>query len=410
MAKKDRLEKIRKVRSFNDILDLIKEIGADVMADGKIVRKMGVSLSASKDETIELRHGGIEKPKRTGPRKISTRRNQLGSSFKVRLEKFVSPPKTAIEKNLGVVQRLYDNAKELDALEALLTQGFSQTKNKNAALAGVRALKKEVEQSINAALSALNGIAKKHLPTELEQMRDVLTEFLLDNIPEKDYTDIGYLEYVSLPNKDSIMFSVYVEIEDLKNNNGYVFDEYFVILTGVIDLRNGTMAYHINALPDFRVPGKYDLGYAVETETEMEHRVSMLLAHNDVITQMDRRPMPIEKDDQHSQHFLGINGVVGVDVRDDALYLQVEKPDPKTINRIVSTVLPLLNQSIGRKKDTSISWKQVTRGGKKYLKFILYFKPDQRAKQVNTGILDDIRNLFDLDDKQVSALRRSLLD
>lgn len=406
MAKQDRLEKIRKVRSLNDVLDIIKELTKEVTEDGKIVKRMFTSLSARKDEEITIRHTGpAVKPKR-----ITTRRSASPGNFGVKIKDFKVPPKGAIEKHVDVLQRLYDNAKELDAVEAMLRQAFSGVKNQNTALRGVQALQAEVDRSIETALSALNKVATKHFPTEMNELRDQLTGFLLDNIEENQYKDMGFLEYASLGAKGEILFSVYVEIKDLKNDNGYVFDEYFIILTGVVD-KTGNISYYINALPDFRVPGKYQLGKEIENVQQMEHQAAMLLAHNDVITHLDRKPMPISKDDAKTKGFQNIPGVAGVEVKDDSLYIQLAKEDPRTISNVVTTTMALLNQALGRKRDTSISWKRVTRGSKKYIKFILYFKPDAKtSNSLNVNKMKEIQHIFDLDDATLQKLRRSMLD
>lgn len=402
MSKKDRQDRIRKVRSVNDVLDIVSELEKEISADTKTVKKLLVSVSS---EEIRIDHAA---PGRT--RKISTKSRRTGRTFTGTVKNFKSPSKGEIEKHAKVLQRLYDNAKELDSTEAMLRQSFAGIKNQPDALKAVQNLRKTVDASINTALTALNRVATKHFPSEMEDLRDQLTSFLLDSIPEKNYKDMSFLEYVSLGERSEIVFSVYVELEQLINSAGYTFDEYFIVLTGVVNSK-GDIAYYVNALPEFRVPGKYPLGRQIDNERDMERHVGMLLAHNDVATELDRVPLPFQNDDDKTKTFKAIKGVTDAKVVDDSLMLEV----PKTANKladekIAKETIALLNQVMRRKKDAAISWKSVVKGSKRYLKFILYFKPGTASKNLNVMKLNEIKDVFDLDEQQMQKLRRGLLD
>ena len=405
MAKKDRLEKIRKVRSLNDILEIIKEISKEVGEDAKTVNRLQTSLSAARDETIEINRGRAPKTTR-----INTKNKPQKHEFSGLLQDFKAPPAAQVEKHSLVVQRLYENAKELDAAEAMLKQAFSGVKNQRQALAGIKALRQEVDASISKALGALNGIATKHFPSDMEELRDQLTSYLLDSVPESNYSDLLFLEYVTLGDSGEIVFSVYIEIKQLRNDKGYVFDDYIIVLTGVVNAK-GAIAYYINSHPEFRAPGKIPLGKQIANVAQMQHQASMLLAHNNISTDLDRRPMPLSHDDAKARGFDKLPGVDGVVIKDDALLLRLVKSDPATHTRIVKEVIPLLNQAIGRKKDTAISWKPVTVGSKKYLKFILFFKPDGSGKnEINRSKFKDIQDLLNLDERTSEQLRKGLRD
>lgn len=407
MAKKDRADRIRKVRSLAELLEILKEIRVESESDSKTAQRLFKSLSTGpKDETIVIQHAPAGKVSR-----ISTRGKKVKIDFTGKVTNFKAPPSSSIEKHVTVLQSLYENAKELDAVEAMLRQQFTGVKAQQAALAGVTALRTSVDASIQTALTALNRVATNHFPSEMEALRDELTEYLINNIPEDQYEDIGFLEYVSLGGKGEIVFSVYVEIDLLKNSGGYVFDEYFIILTGIVNSKGG-IAYFVNALPDFKVPGKYPMGKQVSSLMEIQQRVSLLLAHNDVMTRFERAPLPFHDDkDAHSKGFTAITGVKGAKVADDALLLEVNTTASLTVQKkIAAETTLLLNQAMRRKKDASISWKKITQGGKTYLKFILYFKPGSAPTNLNLTKFNEMVHTLNLDDSTTRKLRYSLLD
>lgn len=402
----DRFERIRKVRSLRDLTDILASVEKDITAGVSAAARLRANqVATAADETYV-----IGEPGRV--RRIGTKTKTRKIDFSAKIAGFKAPSKASMEKHAKLLQGMYDNAKELDAIEAMLRTSFNGIKAQKAAIDAIVRLRKEVDTSLHSALETLNDVAAKHIPKEMESLRDQAVAWLLDNLPADQYEDLGHMEYVTVgDNPGEVSFSVYIEISMLKNSHGYVFDEYFITLTGVVNAKGG-IAYFVNALPDFKVPGKFPVGKQVTSESAMTQRISMLLAHNDVAPHIDKAPLPLhDSKDAASQGFTAIKGVKSAMVKDDALYLEI----PATASaqgqkRIVSETVQLLNLAMRRKKDAAISHKKVTKGGKTYLKFILVFKPGATPTSVNTSRLNEISHILDLDDNQMRSLRRSMLD
>ena len=253
-----RMEKLRKVRSFNDVLAILKDIAKEVIAGKEAVSELKTSLSAGTNPVTEITidHTGSARP--TTPRKVTVgpKVPNPGSLTGLKLTKFVAPPIAVVRKHYSVISALHDNANELEAIEALITQAFASAKNQKQTLVAIKALRKEVESSLQKAFTALDSIAQKHLPTEMENLGDALVSYIIDSLNPRSYDNLEKEVYVALDEAKNIVFSMYISLKGLKNRTGFVFDEYYIILTGVINNKS-VIHYYLNAIPEFKVPGKY---------------------------------------------------------------------------------------------------------------------------------------------------------
>lgn len=408
-----RLERLRKARSINDVLAIMKEIASEVKTGNKVISSLLTSLSATKRpsaadlQEIVIDHGGAAKPTRVKVGSKSPTMSKLG----VKLEKFVAPPMDMVKKHYTVISDLHDNATELEAAEALVRQTFAKAKNQKPVLAALKALRAEVDGNLQKAFAALDVIAAKHLPTEMENLGDALVSFMIDHLNPKSYTNMNKEVYVSPDAEGNIVFSLYVAIHDLKNKSGFVFEEYYAILTGVVNSK-GVINYFLNTLPEFKVPGKYPIGKEVGTTTEMLSRISILFAHNEIMSDLERKPMALDTQRAKTGGFITIPNVDDTYVLDDALYVIITKgkESPKTINAIVVKVIPLLNQLTGntRRDKGAISYRPVQRKGHTVLQFIITPSVKNAEHTLNVARLKEVQDLLDLSDKEVHAIKTIL--
>jgi hypothetical protein len=455
----DTMERIRKARSLNDVVSIVRDIAKNVVAQQKSVTKMGVSLSAGKkikDETLDIDHTG-KKPVRVrvGSKK---KKGSAPLSSGAKLEGFKAPPAGQVKEHMEVVHQLHDNVKQLEAARALIEQAFSRSAKKDVALKGIDALIKDSTKIVNNAYDMMEEISKKHIPEELEEMNQSLFDFLLEAVPQDKYANIIQGTYVTLRETDSsvapagkgpsklkmntdFVFSCYNVLENLEASDGYFFPKYVLVLTGVVDHRtkegkpHSVLRYFLNALPDFREPGKYDLGAEVRDEADMMHRASLLLAHNSVVVPFERKPMPLTDSDVKTKGFHGIPNVARAYVDDDQLCVVVKKGKANTANiqKIQTEVMSLLTAVIRTPKKVKeagptgkggtvfksagrgsviLPARPVKEGDNTVLKFSLIPNiPETDAQQkytVNVAKLKDLQEMLELPDDVMSEVKKAL--
>jgi len=409
-----RQAKIRKARSVNDLIDVLDEIAKDVTRNSKALVGLVNSLSSVSGNSIDtdeikISHTG-KGPVPTST-KISTKVSPTTDTLGVKLEKFIVPPKHKLEKSVSVLQALYDNAKELDSVEALLTQSFAGAKNQAKALSAVQSLKEEVDRSIHAALSTLSELADKHLPSEMQRLNKKLIGFVLDTVDPTSYSDITEIVYVA-PKGDDILFSLYLCLENLKDDRGYTYSEFYIVLTGVV--RSNTIKYYLNTLPDFKIPGGYDVGKEVQNEKDAVRRLQLLLSANDILSDAERRHIPATTEDLRAKNIHKLSFVDNVEVKDDAIFVWLKaNTPPSKYNTLITSVIPALKSALGlsSRSKSIFKWKVKKQGAKTALEFIL--TPDIRSDEkdqlsLNLTRLNELQRALDLTPEELTHIKKAL--
>lgn len=409
-----RQAKIRKARSVNDLLGVLSEITQEVGENTRMVSGLIKSLSATRkpvSEAEEIRISHTGKGALPTSTKISTKTTPSGDNLGVKLEKFVVPPLKVLQPSVDVVQSLYDNARELDSVEALLSQSFIGAKNQPQALRAVRTLKAEVDKSILQALKAVNAIASKHLPTEMKRLNTKIIGYVLDTVEPSSYSDITETVYV-VPVDSQLHFSLYLCLQDLKDGKGFIYTEFYVVLTGVVE--KGAIKYYLNTLPDFKVPGTYEKGKEVLNEKAAVTRVRFLFSANDILSDEERRPLPVTTQDLKSKNLHLLPSVQGVDVKDDTILVHLKSGTaPSKVNELVTTVLPMLRSVVGLtgRSRSVFKWKTVKKGPKTSLEFILTpdIRSDEKAQlSLNLTKLHELQSALDLTPEELGAVKKAL--
>lgn len=390
---KKRLDEIKAARSLNDIADIVSDIAYEFKNSSSIVKRLVASLSAE----IVLDHHA----------KTTTK-------TAVKDDGYTAPKTAELKKHVDVIYRLYDNVVELDAAEAMIKQAFAGNKKQAAVLASIKALKADIDDSINDAFAALDSIATNHMPKQMAKMSDGIEAHLISSIKASSYKDI-HRQVSVVPgqeDKTAMQFCEYFGVEALKDSKGYTYDVYYVVLTCVID-KLGNAQFYVNSFPDFKQPGKYPLGKDVKDLRTATKHVDILLSHNDFKTDHERQPLPFDTDRASTMGLARIKGVSAVSVKNDELLVKLAPAivDEKSAaaQRVLIDVLARLNAVVGAKKNSKVfNYKFGTSAGAKAFKFILVPNVDKNAVHFSVDKMRDAAEVLGLTDAQQTALRFAL--
>lgn len=382
-----RIEAIRKARSLNDLLTIVGQIEKEYKKNEGAVAELAESIS---NEEI-----------------VMDGRNRNPSTVKV--VKYVAPKPAELKKHWAVINSMYDSIMELDAAEAVMKQSFAGNKKTPAALKALRDLKADVNEKLNHAFDAINNIADKHIPYEMQKMSDKVISFLIDHLNPKSYKNMYRQVYVA-PVDKAMHFSVYVTVEGLKTESGFVFDQYNFVLTGVVG-QDGTIEYFLTSIPDFKSPGRFPLGKQVTSIPDAQKRVDILLAHNDFLLTNDKLPLPFDEERAKTSGMTNLKNVENVAIKNDDIIVTMspEVKTDKVLENAIIDVMARLNGLIGgnARNKTLFTYKVATRGGKKVVTFSLVANVAGKDKPllINNEKLADVKQLLNLTDKQVEALK-----
>lgn len=404
-----RITKIRNSRSINDLIAVINDIVDDLKSSKKTLSNLMLSTSASKK--YDDGEFTIDRTGKNAPRvvKVSLKPSSP-STVKIagkKLKNFVVPSVSSMASHTKVLQDLYANAIELESIDAMIKQSFSTATNYSRTAGALKALRQEVDRLIDNALTVLNKLASKHIPSEMKALSEQLVEFVLDYVDPKTYSQTTQFLYVA-PINGTIQFSFYVSLDDLKDKSGFIYSEYYIVLTGVID-KKGFITYFLNTLPDFKIPGKYDIGENITSEADMLKRIKLLFSVNDVIIEHEKLPIPANTGNLSNYKITSIPGIIKAEVIDNKIVVKTKVTREATINKIIVQLIPLFNRLAGVSHTSKSIFKYNIRkmADGSVIQFILV-PTEKRDKKINSSKIKDLQKILDLDDKSIERIKLAL--
>jgi hypothetical protein len=374
----DRMDKLRKARNLNELMLVVKEIQKENEKSSATVKNLKSVLSS---DELKISHTD----------KVS----------KVAITKFSAPNLTKIKKHNDLVKKLYDNANELSTAEALVKNSFSGTKGSKEAIAAIKALLKNVEQDIAQAFDALAEIASNHQPKEVEKHVNGIANFLINGLDKASFTKVSQEVYVTIEDGE-IQFCNYLNVEGLKDSQGFVSEDYFVVSTAVVD-KSSVLKFYLTSIHEFKPPGKYNKGREVSSIKNATQELQKLLAHDSVHGLLEQKPLDV--DVEKTEALKKLNGVESAKVEDDILTVKVSS-SVRDVNTVVVNVMNLLKTVVG--KNSRIRHKVSVKNKKTVITFMLTSDVVDRTRGLNVSKLDNLKEMLDLSDDDVKAVKQAL--
>jgi hypothetical protein len=323
-----------------------------------------------------------------------------------------------VTQHTDVINAMYEKVQELDSVEAFLIQAFPEAKGQPAALKAVRALQREVGVAVQKAFGSLAQVAEASIPPEMRSIGNHLNEFLSTFLEADSYESMTETAYVfrTAASKDDPLskatwhYTIYVTIAGLKNSAGYIFEDYNVVLSALID-KTKNAQFYLTTLSDFRIPGKFPIGRQLKSPNDLKTVLTVMLQHNDVINVLNKQAMPLTTEGARTRGFNKINGVKDSTVVDDTLILKLNKMKATTseINGIISQILPMLKQLVKIKSNSGdIIIKPETDRGELHFQIIPTAKHGQAAPTLNLDKLKHLQFALDLSDEDIEDIKTTI--
>lgn len=311
--------------------------------------------------------------------------------------KFVPPPAKDVAIFTNIIKDMHDSIGVLESAVALMKQSFSDNKKQPAAIKATQALIDEANKSLFEAYDMLHDLSEKHMPGELQAYVDKAIDHLSEVVDKKSYKSMSLETYCVAGKPGEFLFINYIGLKALRTTTGYTFDEYYVVVTGVINSKEW-LFLHVTGLTDFRAPGTFPLGIELEDQRALNKRIDFLLAHNNFITEFEKLPI----DDGAADQVARISGVKSVDVEDDTLVVTFASEAPATITKKTVEILGRLSALYPKHRAKFVP---KTVGNVVRISLI---KGPAGAGQMNSEAVRDLATTLDMSPDQVKALKFAL--
>ena len=225
-------------RNPNEVLTLLKQLKIDIENSEKLLEKYQASELTASDKPLELKRFGV-----SDSRNINAPINMMKQGAE-KLKpgsrpKFKTTESNAIGKNFILIQDYQRQLELVDSLNVRVQSVFKDSKKLKSLLAEVKTRKTEIEAGLKKAMAFVESIAGKHLPKEVEEVFRQTVNPVLRKLEGKYKKKTMYLEVNSFGFDKSqyIQFTQTTELNDLKNDKGFTYRSFYIVVTCTIDAK-----------------------------------------------------------------------------------------------------------------------------------------------------------------------------
>lgn len=365
-------EALKGARSLNDVLSAVDLIGNALKNLDKISKKVLSSLS-NRSITIKLDSSSPNSVSASREIEVSElkRKQKTGNSKPLKTfldDKKVKTPKEAdLVKSSTLVQDINDAISELQtALRVLRSKDFAKFDDNNGAVAQIKAQIKQAERLRDDQLKAMSRISKQFTPKEHLKVVDAAVRFIESELKSEGYTRIQKRTFVLSASKDIIHFQTFIVLRDLVTKEGYAYDQYSYVLTGVLSTMTGEFDHYLTTLKDPRMPGKFPIGKEVETVAELGNMVKTYNQLDSLIVRNNKIKLTkggsAVKTEQISKQIKTVSPYIrGMRIKDKEIYIRLDESVSGARKKKILADLIVIIKSVflpPRSRNTAVSWRE----------------------------------------------------
>jgi len=384
---------VRKVRSIEEVEEMLKKIVDQVKDDDALMQRFS-KLFASMETaagSVTIRRSG--KSSGVGGTQIDpifiTNLNKLKTSFDV---------VESLQAKLDILDNL-----QLQVDHLLKGEGSRVAIGKNISTA-----RKLIEKKLDTAYNFLNTVGKKHEPEIFQTQTDeIISDITTRLYEEKVLGDHDVYVYLTTKDDDAglttLYFSKYLALFDLKDDTGFVYDEYYIVFTGIVS-PNAELNTYCTTLSKWIVPTKFKPGHEFTNVKNGIAAVEGMLDLENFTHLVSGVPSPLSRGEIN----LDAKLVQNVTVKGDIIHVAL-KPT-KQLDAVVETVTKQLMAILSAKSDVRVK-KRLERQSTNYVIHYRLLVPEDkehRHKYVTTDKLALLKDRLGFDDDDIAKIVRLL--
>jgi hypothetical protein len=389
--KSKNIKNIKGARSLNELLSIIDLIEGNVQDLDKRTDKILSSLSKKTNSITISISSGTEREAGDLNLEISDKslKNKKGPGKKVKnknpntyrtvLDKSFKTPNTKdLVKNSAAIQELNDNISELEvSLRVLQSKDFAKLDENSGATVHIKTVLLKAKDLRDKQLKAMSRISKDYTPSQHTKILTLARKTLITELDEENYSSLRVKTYILTPSTDIIYFQSFIVVNDLSNEDGYVYENYSYVLTSVFQSKDGELRHHLTTLKDPKTPGGFPIGKEIENPSSLKMKLRMLNILDSLIFKKNKIALRKTTEQLKNNNLTKVSKYIkNIRVKGTNLFVAVEESLTKTQKvELVNKLFPVIRTIFlpRTSRNTHLAYKEITssKTGKPFLVFSL---------------------------------------
>lgn len=207
------------------------------------------------------------------------------------LKNIVVPNMKKLEKQYAQAEEFYETLKGVEKAEAQIQMSFG-TKRRGpeyeALMTQFRATKNKVAAALKECLQFLSDVASKHVPASFQKYIDDIATLINDQVI---FRDSQTFMYVSTTPKGELVFTAYIMLQDVANDEGQVTPQLYVSIQWTVGEKPEV---RVELNHEYEVPGKLlGQGEVVESVQDATKEIQHLLEMENYSTVLGVVPLAL---------------------------------------------------------------------------------------------------------------------
>lgn len=391
-------------RYMQDALRFVKNMAAEVDEQTKLMRQhkkmLGASLAAVRvtaaDTVFDLTPSS-GKEQRSILRKL---KHNVDPS----LEKVVVPNLKKLQSQYNMAEDFYEKLKALEQAETQVQMTFDTRRGPEyeALMRQFTVLKTKVQDALKECLQFLSDIAQKHVPAGFMKYIELVVEQINEHVI---FRDSSTFMYVSVDPKGDLVFTAYVMLQDVANDEGSVAPHLYVSIQWVLGKENEV---RVDLNHEYEVPNKLlGQGDPVTSVGEAAKAINDLLELENYSTTLGVVPLAIQMNVDPTTirisqfHYSDVIQKLIVGEQSMSFVLRSEIKEPNAVTEIAAQIYKELKATMKRGK-VRLTMKTEKVGKQTHLTFNIVKIAE--GGEFNDYDAEFLRDKFDLNNTQMRKI------
>lgn len=239
-------------RYMQDAQRFLKEMSQEVDEQSKLLKQQQKMLSAS---LAAIRVTAADTVFNVSPSSEKNQRSvlrKLKHNVDPELDKVVVPNLKKLQSQYNLAEDFYEKLKGLEQAETQVQMTFHNRRGPEyeALMTQFRVLKDKVQAALKDCLQFLSDVAHKHVPPGFQKYIDLVVEQINEHVI---FRDSSTFMYVSIDPDGNLVFTAYIMLQDVANDEGSVAPHLYVSIQWVLGKQNEV---RVDLNHEYEVPNK----------------------------------------------------------------------------------------------------------------------------------------------------------